>query len=197
MTDAADAAFMERAIVLARARRGSTAPNPAVGCVLVQDGRVIAQAATGEGGRPHAEEQALAAVGAAARGATAYVTLEPCGHRSSGAPSCSERLASAGVSKVIYACANPDPLSAGIGPRRLIEAGVKVQSGLMADEATERLYRGFFHRLATGVPLVEITVDGAGFDARFEPAMGESRRAALKRYARAGYAWLWTDVGGG
>lgn len=131
---------MRRAIALARTRLGLTEPNPAVGCVLVKDGVVIAEAATAQGGRPHAEEQALAAAGPAARGATAYVTLEPCGRRSSGALSCSERLVSAVVARVVIACDNPDPLSAGTGVRRLAAAAIPLTLGLLADEAQAALY---------------------------------------------------------
>jgi diaminohydroxyphosphoribosylaminopyrimidine deaminase/5-amino-6-(5-phosphoribosylamino)uracil reductase len=135
-----DEAMMRRAIALARARLGQTQPNPAVGCVLVKDGQVIAEAATGEGGRPHAEEQALAAAGQAARGAAAYVTMEPCGRRSSGGPSCSERLIAAGVARVVIACDNPDPLSAGTGVRRMAAAAIPLTLGLLADEAQAALY---------------------------------------------------------
>src|SRR5579864_4357796 len=95
MDPAADAAMMRRAIALASSRLGRTGDNPAVGCVLVREGAVVAEAATAPGGRPHAEEQAVLAAGAAASGATAYVTLEPCGARSSGVPSCAELLAAA------------------------------------------------------------------------------------------------------
>jgi pyrimidine deaminase RibD-like protein len=141
VTGAADEAFMRRAIELARGRVGKTAENPAVGCVLVKDGAVLAEAATMEGGRPHAEEQALEAAGAAARGATAYVTLEPCGERTSGAASCSQRLVEAGVVRVVYACEEADHRSDGRGPRRLEEAGVRVEAGFLAGEAAA-LYVG-------------------------------------------------------
>jgi diaminohydroxyphosphoribosylaminopyrimidine deaminase / 5-amino-6-(5-phosphoribosylamino)uracil reductase len=137
----ADAALMRRAIALARARLGATGDNPAVGCVIARNGRVVAEAATAPGGRPHAEEQALALAGEAARGASAFVSLEPCAERSSGAPSCAERLAAAGVSRVVFACANDHPLSAGGGPARLRAAGVAVEAGLLADEARP-LYAG-------------------------------------------------------
>lgn len=139
---------MRRAVALAQGRLGLTRPNPAVGCVLVKDGRVIAEAATGVGGRPHAEEQALAAAGAAADGAVAYVTLEPCGRRSSGAPSCSERLARAKVARVVIACENPDRLSAGRGVSRLKSAGVQVAQGLLAVEVEAALYKDFLRDLA-------------------------------------------------
>jgi diaminohydroxyphosphoribosylaminopyrimidine deaminase/5-amino-6-(5-phosphoribosylamino)uracil reductase len=140
VSEAFDTQMMRRAIALARNRLGLTQPNPAVGCVLVKDGAVIAEAATGEGGRPHAEEQALAAAGPAARGAIAYVTLEPCGRRSSGAPSCSERLVAAGVGRVVIACDNPDPLSAGTGVQRIRAAAIPLTEGLLADEAQAALY---------------------------------------------------------
>jgi len=140
MTD--DARWMRRAIELAAARVGATGDNPAVGCVIVSDGVVAGEAATGQGGRPHAEEQALDVAGAAARGATAYVTLEPCGERSSGAASCSERLARAGVRRVVIACDDPSVLAAGRGLERLHAAGVAVEVGLLADEAA-RLYQAY------------------------------------------------------
>ena len=126
---------MRRAIALARANRDVTHPNPSVGCVLVRDGAVVGEAATAAGGRPHAEEQALAQAGEAARGAVAYVTLEPCGARSSGGLSCAERLAAAGVARVVVACEDPSPYASGQGTRRLAEAGVPVETGLLADEA--------------------------------------------------------------
>jgi diaminohydroxyphosphoribosylaminopyrimidine deaminase/5-amino-6-(5-phosphoribosylamino)uracil reductase len=136
-----DAAAMRRAIALARGRLGRTGENPAVGCVIVKDGEVVAEAATAEGGRPHAEEQALAAAGEMARGAVAYVTLEPCAERSNGTASCSARLVAAGVSRVVYACDHPHHLSAGGGPERLREAGIEVEAGFLAEEAGE-LYGG-------------------------------------------------------
>lgn len=135
---------MRAAIAAARANLGRTAPNPSVGCVLVKDGRVLAVAATASGGRPHAEEQALEAAGASARGATAYVTLEPCGARSSGGRSCSERLIAAGAARVVVACADASPYAAGQGGERLRAAGVKLEVGLLADEARP-LYADYPH----------------------------------------------------
>ena len=125
------------AIDLARHRVGMTGDNPAVGCVLVRAGELVAAAVTGEGGRPHAEEQALAAAGAAARGAVAYVTLEPCGARSSGAASCAERLIAAKVARVVIACLDVSPFASGRGAELLRAAGVSVQQHLLADEAAE------------------------------------------------------------
>jgi len=136
MADPGDIAFMRRAIALAAQRVGKTGSNPAVGCVIVKDGGIIAEAATAEGGRPHAEEQALAAAGDAARGATAYITLEPCGERSSGAASCSERLVAAGVARVVVACADPSPKASRRGIERLGAAGVEVDEAVLAPEAS-------------------------------------------------------------
>jgi diaminohydroxyphosphoribosylaminopyrimidine deaminase/5-amino-6-(5-phosphoribosylamino)uracil reductase len=133
---------MRRAIELARSHVGLTADNPSVGCVIVKDGALLGEAVTAAGGRPHAEEQALQIAGPAARGATAYVTLEPCGERSSGAPSCSALLLAAGVARVVVASADSSPLASGRGVRRLREAGVPTDLGLLADEAAA-LYAGY------------------------------------------------------
>ena len=126
MTDAQQASddirFMGRAIALAKARMGQTWPNPAVGCVIVRDGEVVAEAATAPGGRPHAEEQAVPAAGDRAKGATAYVTMEPCGARSSGRTSCSNFLMDAGVARVVVAAVDPSPFAAGRGVERLKKA---------------------------------------------------------------------------
>jgi diaminohydroxyphosphoribosylaminopyrimidine deaminase/5-amino-6-(5-phosphoribosylamino)uracil reductase len=130
-----DPAFMRRAIALAAASVGLTGENPAVGCVLVKAGAVVGEGATAPGGRPHAEEQALAQAGEAARGAVAYVTLEPCAARSSGAPSCSERLAAAGVARVVIGCADASKFAGGQGAERLAAAGVAVETGVLAQEA--------------------------------------------------------------
>lgn len=130
-----DVDFMQRALALAAQGIGRTGDNPSVGCVIVKDGALIAEARTADGGRPHAEEVALAAAGASARGATTYVTLEPCARRSSGAPGCATRLADAGVMAVIFACADPHTLARGEGPAQLTRAGIIVRGGLMEAEA--------------------------------------------------------------
>lgn len=127
-----DSDFMRRAIAVALPNLGLTAPNPVVGCVIVRDGLILAEAATAPGGRPHAEEQALEHIDA--RGATAYVTLEPCGARSSGTASCSQRLVAAGVTRVVYACEDASPLASGQGSERLVAAGVTVERGLLSHE---------------------------------------------------------------
>ncbi len=126
---------MRAALDLAAVLKGRTGPNPTVGCVIVKDGAVVGQGATGEGGRPHAEEVALDVAGALAEGATAYVTLEPCAQRSTGAASCSQRLVSARVARVVIAVADPHPFAAGAGVERLRAAGAVVETGLLGAEA--------------------------------------------------------------
>ena len=148
MADARDLSHMRRAIALAQAQLGRTGDNPAVGCVIVSGGEVVGEAATAKGGRPHAEEQALILAGERARGAVAYVTLEPCGARSSGEPSCAERLVAAGVARVVVACEDPSPHASGRGFERLQAAGVEAARGVLADEAAP-LYRDYLSRLAT------------------------------------------------
>lgn len=144
MTDDLD--HMRRAIALARAQVGRTGENPAVGCVIVKDGKVVGEGATADGGRPHAEELALAQAGEAARGATAYVTLEPCGERSSGAASCSQRLVSAGVSRVVVSADDASVHASGLGLDRLRAAGIAVETGLLAEEAKAALYGTYVPR---------------------------------------------------
>jgi len=122
---------MQRALALAAALAGRTGENPAVGCVLVREGRVISEGATAEGGRPHAEEMALD--GVEERGATAYVTLEPCAERTSGELSCAARLIAAGVTRVVIATRDPHPKGAGLA--MLEAAGVAVEIGLCEAEA--------------------------------------------------------------
>lgn len=141
-----DDAYMRSALALAAPMVGRTGSNPAVGCVIVKDGAVVGEGATADGGRPHAEEVALVAAGAAARGAVAYVTFEPCAQRSSGASSCSDLLLLAGVARVVYAASDPHPLAAGVGPARLRAGSVQLSAGLLADEARAQ-NADFFARL--------------------------------------------------
>jgi pyrimidine deaminase RibD-like protein len=137
MTAQDDQAWMRRAVGLARVNLGRTGDKPSVGCVIVADGAVVGEGATGIGGRPHAEEAALGRAGAAAKHATAYVTLEPCAERSSGASSCSELLVKAGLARVVVACEDASVLAAGRGTERLRAAGVTVELGMAADEAAQ------------------------------------------------------------
>lgn len=194
MSQTDDRRFMGRAIDLAAAQLGQTAPNPPVGCVLVKDGQVLAEAATARGGRPHAEEQAVPAAGEAARGATAYVTMEPCGARSSGRLSCAQRLIEAGVTRVVVACQDPSPFAAGRGVEKLRAAGLEVELGVMAEEAAV-LAEGYLNRLKTGLPLVRISEDGAGFDARFAAAPQADLEGELRRLGEAGYMRVWVPEG--
>ena len=189
-----DAVYMCRAIDLALDRMGETWPNPAVGCVIVKDGKVLSEAATAPGGRPHAEEQAVPAAGPDVEGATAYVTLEPCGARSSGRASCAQFLAEAKIARVVVAALDPSPFASGRGTERLRQAGLQVETGLMKDEASV-LSEGFLHRLETGRPMVRISTDGKGFDARFAASARADLVTELKRLGEAGYTRLWTSPG--
>ncbi|WP_417250057.1 bifunctional diaminohydroxyphosphoribosylaminopyrimidine deaminase/5-amino-6-(5-phosphoribosylamino)uracil reductase RibD [Celeribacter sp.] len=163
---------MRHAIALARRGLGRTWPNPAVGCVIVADGRVVGRGWTQDGGRPHAEPVALAQAGALARGATVYVTLEPCSHHGK-TPPCSEALIAAGVSRVVVACGDPDPRVNGRGIAMLRAAGIAVETGLCADEAAEVL-DGFFRRVNDGRPIVTLKM-AASWDGRIATATGESQ----------------------
>lgn len=142
MDEPGDDVFMRRAIALARGHVGRTGDNPSVGCVIVRDGTIVGEGVTAQGGRPHAEEAALTAAGEAARGAVAYVTLEPCGARSAGTPSCSLRLATAQVARVVIACADSSRFAADRGPEQLHAAGIAVEVGLLANEA-QALYAAY------------------------------------------------------
>jgi diaminohydroxyphosphoribosylaminopyrimidine deaminase / 5-amino-6-(5-phosphoribosylamino)uracil reductase len=188
-----DARYMTRALELARAQLGRTAPNPSVGCVIVADGAIIAEGATGDGGRPHAEEIALAAAGERARGATAYVTLEPCNQRSGGTPSCSQLLLDAGVTRVVIAVDDPHPLGAH-GATRLASAQVAIEHGLLQAEA-KHLNAGFFKLVATGRPWLAIDADTSTYDGEFDLARNETCEAALDRLGAKGRTRLFVRPG--
>ncbi len=132
---AADRRWMAAAIALASRGRGLSTPNPNVGCVIVADGRIVGRGWTQPGGRPHAEAMALAEAGEAARGATAYVTLEPCAHDGGRGPACADSLIAAGVARVVSATRDPDPRTDGAGVARLRVAGVAVSENILPDEA--------------------------------------------------------------
>lgn len=184
---------MARAIELARTRLGHTAPNPSVGCIIVSAGEAVAEAATGDGGRPHAEEAALMLAGSRARGATVYVTLEPCSQRSSGGKSCANRLVDAGVSRVVFGCADPNP-HARDGVVILSDAGVDVEANVLRDEAAA-VNSGFFKRVETGRPLLAIASAPASFDGEFDLQPGESFEDALDRLGSAGMTRIWVRAG--
>jgi diaminohydroxyphosphoribosylaminopyrimidine deaminase/5-amino-6-(5-phosphoribosylamino)uracil reductase len=168
-----DARWMAEAVALGDGARGSTAPNPNVGCVLVQQGRVVGRGATQPGGRPHAEAVALAEAGAEARGATAYVTLEPCCHNSTRGPACADLLIEAGVAEVVAAFQDPWPAVNGGGFERLRAVGVAVSVGLGAADA-ERSMAGFLTRQRLGRPFVTLKL-AMSIDGRIALASGESR----------------------
>ncbi|MBB4236413.1 bifunctional diaminohydroxyphosphoribosylaminopyrimidine deaminase/5-amino-6-(5-phosphoribosylamino)uracil reductase RibD [Rhizobium esperanzae] len=133
-----DERFMAAAIRLSRRHLGRTATNPSVGCLIVRDGVVVGQAVTAVGGRPHAEPQALAEAGEAARGATAYVTLEPCSHHGK-TPPCAEALIAHGVARVVISVTDPDPRVSGRGIAMLREAGIEVDAGVLEAEGRRSL----------------------------------------------------------
>lgn len=172
MSAAEDLRHMAHALGLARRGLGRVWPNPAVGCVIVAGGRVVGRGATRPGGRPHAETEALAMAGVAARGATAYVTLEPCAHHGQ-TPPCAEALAAAGLARVVTAIGDPDPRVAGRGHAILRAAGVEVAEGVMAAEA-QLLQKGFLSRVLKGRPMVTLKL-AQSLDGRIATAAGESR----------------------
>src|ERR1700676_4205833 len=167
-----DFGHMRAALSLARRGLGWVAPNPTVGCVIVKEGRVVGRGWTQKGGRPHAETEARARAGKAAKGATAYVSLEPCSHHGK-TPPCAEALVAAGIARVVAAVEDPDPRVSGAGIARLCEAGAAVETGLCAAEAAE-LNAGFFCRGKNGRPLFTLKL-ATSLDGRIATASGESR----------------------
>ena len=163
---------MRTALALAARGLGRVAPNPAVGCVLVKRGRILARGWTQDGGRPHAEIEALNRAGAAARGACAYVTLEPCAHHGRTRP-CAEELVSAGISRCVVALEDPDPRVSGAGLALLRKAGIEVVLGPGAEAAGEINAGYLLHRRA-GRPLVTLKL-AATLDGRIATKSGESR----------------------
>lgn len=149
---ALDRRFMQLALALGRRGLGRTAPNPAVGAVIVKDGIVVGRGWTQPGGRPHAEPEALARAGEAARGATLYVTLEPCSHVGK-SPPCADAIIAAGIARVVSAIEDPNPQVAGQGHAKLRAAGIVVDVGTCADEAA-RDHAGHFRRVRDGRPHV-------------------------------------------
>lgn len=163
---------MALAIALGRQGLGRTWPNPSVGCVVVKDGRIIGRARTADGGAPHAEPQALAMAGEAARGATVYVSLEPCAHHGR-TPPCANALVDAGVARVVIGASDPNPQVNGQGVAILRAAGIEVTQGVSEDQAMAA-HEGFFKRLAHGRPFVTLKLANS-FDGRIATASGESQ----------------------
>lgn len=167
---------MAIALGLARRSLGATWPNPAVGCVLVQDRDdgpvIVGRGWTAPGGRPHAEPQALERAGAAAKGATAYVTLEPCSHHGK-TPPCAGALIQAGIARSVVAIEDPDPRVSGQGLKALTDAGISVSRGVMAEAARE-LNAGFLMRVEQDRPLVTLKT-ATTLDGRIATAKGDSQ----------------------
>jgi len=164
---------MGAALALASRGVGQTAPNPPVGCVLVKSGKVIGRGWTQPGGRPHAEAMALAQAGANARGATAYVTLEPCAHVSTRGPACADSLIAAGVARLVVAMQDPNPRTNGVGIARAASAGVATSVPVRPIEAA-RIMAGFLTRQRLGRPYVTLKL-ATSLDGKIAAANGASR----------------------
>lgn len=185
---AADHAWMARALQLAQRGLNTTTPNPRVGCVIVRDGGVIAEGWHEKAGGPHAEAMALQKVGSGgtAKGATAYVTLEPCSHHGR-TPPCADALIAAGVARVVAAMQDPNPLVAGQGLAKLQAAGIAVESGLLEAEARE-LNIGFISRMTRGRPWLRLKV-AASLDGKTALNNGVSQWITGPDARRHGHAW--------
>ncbi len=171
MTIDSDADYMAKAIRLAEKGRYTTDPNPRVGCVLVKEQSIIAEGWHMISGCAHAEVAALSQV-VDAKGATAYVTLEPCSHRGKTGPCC-EALITAGISRVVIAMQDPNPLVSGKGINKMLEAGISVECGVLQEDA-EALNRGFIKRMTTGLPFISSKL-AMSLDGRTAMASGESK----------------------
>ncbi|MBC8944875.1 MULTISPECIES: bifunctional diaminohydroxyphosphoribosylaminopyrimidine deaminase/5-amino-6-(5-phosphoribosylamino)uracil reductase RibD [Xenorhabdus] len=167
-----DETYMSRALELAYQGRFTTSPNPNVGCVIVKDDQIIGEGFHLRAGEPHAEVHALHMAGDKAKGATAYVTLEPCSHHGK-TPPCADALIAAGISRVVVAMQDPNPQVAGRGLYKLQQAGIAVEHGLMMEQA-EILNKGFLKRMRTGFPYLQLKL-GASLDGRTALASGESK----------------------
>ena len=167
-----DAALMQVALDLAARGAGATAPNPMVGAVVVREGRIVGQGWHRRAGGPHAEVHALDEAGAEAAGATLYVTLEPCNHQGR-TPPCTEKILTAGIRRVVVAMPDPNPGVAGGGARRLQDAGLQVETGLLA-AAARRLNEAWIHFVRTGRPFVLLKC-AATLDGRIATRSGDAR----------------------
>jgi diaminohydroxyphosphoribosylaminopyrimidine deaminase/5-amino-6-(5-phosphoribosylamino)uracil reductase len=161
------------AVRLGEAARGRTAPNPNVGCVIVQDGKIVGRGATGDGGRPHAEAVALKNAGTKAKGATLYTTLEPCAHASERGPTCSQIIPQAGIARVVAALKDPDQRTAGRGATMLRKAGVEVKMGIGQAAARDSM-SGYFSRIERGRPRITLKL-ALSIDGKIALPSGESK----------------------
>lgn len=180
-----DTRFMALALSLGRRGMGNCWPNPAVGCVIVAKGRIVGRGWTRPGGRPHAETVALAQAGTAARGATVFVSLEPCAHHGQ-TPPCSEALIAAGVVRVVAPLQDSDPRVAGQGFEQLRRAGIVVTTGVLAQEAA-RDHAGFLRRTELGRPVVTLKL-ASSLDGRIATATGQSKWITGAQARRAVHA---------
>ncbi len=176
-----DQRFMSLALSIGRRGLGRTWPNPSVGCIIVSGDQIIGRGATADGGRPHAEIIALAQAGAKAKGATVYVTLEPCAHTGKTSP-CTEALIRSGVRRVVTAVHDQDPRVNGKGIRALKAAGVEVVTGIMADEASYD-HRGFFLNISRNRPFLTLKM-AKSLDGRNATANGQSKWITDKQSRR-------------
>ncbi|NMG73138.1 bifunctional diaminohydroxyphosphoribosylaminopyrimidine deaminase/5-amino-6-(5-phosphoribosylamino)uracil reductase RibD [Aromatoleum diolicum] len=183
---ATDHRAMARALQLAARGLASTTPNPRVGCVLVKDSQIVGEGWHRRAGEAHAEVEALRAAGEAARGATAYVTLEPCVHHGR-TPPCADALIQAGVTRVVAAMEDPNPLVAGQGLARLRDAGIAVSTGLMEDEARE-LNVGFVSRMTRGRPWLRLKA-ASTLDGKTALSNGVSQWITGEAARRDGHRW--------
>ncbi|HEY0116758.1 MAG TPA: bifunctional diaminohydroxyphosphoribosylaminopyrimidine deaminase/5-amino-6-(5-phosphoribosylamino)uracil reductase RibD, partial [Allosphingosinicella sp.] len=165
--------WMAEAVALGEEARGTTAPNPNVGCVIVGDGEAVGRGMTQPGGRPHAEAVALAEAGERAGGATIYTSLEPCAHESSRGPACADLIVAARPARVVAALADPDPRTNGAGFARIRAAGIDVAVGPGAP-AAERSLEGFLSRIRRGRPFVTLKL-ALSIDGKIALPSGESR----------------------
>ncbi len=177
---------MREALALARGRLGLTTPNPSVGCVIVRGDQVVGRGVTGVGGRPHGEAQALADAGALARGATAYVSFEPCAHFGQ-TPPCANALVAAGIKRVVVGCVDPDPRVRGRGIAILRRAKIDVVTGVLEDEA-RRLNEGFITRLSLGRPMGILKL-AMSMDGRIAAASGDSRWISSRESRELVHRW--------
>lgn len=190
--------MMQLAIRLARRQIGQTWPNPAVGCVVVKDGQILATGATAHSGRPHAETIALTAAGAHAKGATLYVSLEPCAHTGQ-TPPCAQAIIQAGIARVVIGCGDPDTRVNGQGIAQLHAAGIIVESGV-CEAGAAQVNEGFLTRIRTDKPFVAMKL-ATSLDGKIATATGHSQwitnehARAYGQRIRANYDAILTGIG--
>ena len=177
---------MRECLALAQSRLGFASPNPAVGCVIVRDGRVVGRGVTAPGGRPHAEPQAIAEAGDLARGAAAYISFEPCAHYGH-TPPCARALAEAGVARAIIGCLDPYPPVRGRGVAILKAAGIATAVGVLESEC-RRLNEGFIARVTRGRPFVILKL-ATSLDGRIAAGSGDSRWISSEESRRLVHQW--------